>query len=164
MRHKMHRVIGVIIIGIALVVVALACGDDPPPSPTPVARTAETAAAEPTATQTSAPEPSDSLRLSAGESGVLEHESGARIEIPQGATDEAVTVSITEVEPSDDKLPAGRRIGHGLRHLHRSSRDRASGRHPHTLRAPARHDGGGRSRPALGRGHREVGDSGRRGG
>ncbi len=108
----MHRGIGVVIIGIALVVVALACGDDPPPSPTPVARTAEDSqATEPTAAQTSAPEPSDSLRLSAGESGVLEHDSGARIEIPQGATDEAVTVSITEVEPSDDKLPSGIALG-----------------------------------------------------
>ena len=48
-----------------------------------------------------------SLRLSSGESGVLEHDSGARMEISQGALTEAVTVSISEVEPP----PSPARVG-----------------------------------------------------
>ena len=49
-----------------------------------------------------------SLRLSAGDSGTLEHESGARMEIPQGALAEAVNVSISEVVPPDSPLKVSR--------------------------------------------------------
>ena len=45
------------------------------------------------------------LRLSAGESGTLKHESGAVVEIPSGALKESVTVSISEVEPPGPELP-----------------------------------------------------------
>ncbi len=104
----MHRGIGVFIIGIALALVALACGDDRQPSPNPGARAAETAEAEPTPTATTAQTSPASLRVPAGESGSLEHGSGARMEIPPGALTEAVTVSITEVEPPPSPVKTGR--------------------------------------------------------
>ena len=108
----MHGGIGVVAIGIALALVALACGDScqpSQPSPTPVTSSGDGGGDG--SARTSTPEPPASLRLPAGESGALEHDSGARIEIPQGATDEAVTVSIAEVEPPGDKLPAGVELG-----------------------------------------------------
>ena len=46
-----------------------------------------------------------SLRLPAGEYGILEHDSGVRVEIPSGAVNESVTVSISEVEPPGPELP-----------------------------------------------------------
>ena len=49
-----------------------------------------------------------SLRVSAGQFGVLEHDSGARMEIPKGALTEAVTVSISEVEPPLSPARVGR--------------------------------------------------------
>ena len=49
-----------------------------------------------------------SLRLSSGESGVLEHDSGARMEVPQGALTESVTVSISEVDPPPGPTRVGR--------------------------------------------------------
>ena len=52
-----------------------------------------------------------SLELPAGQVGVLGHISGARIEIPSGATDETVTVSISEVAPPDIQLPASAKLG-----------------------------------------------------
>ena len=51
---------------------------------------------------------SASLRLSAGEHGVLEHDSGARMEIPQGALTETVTVSISEVDPPPSPVDVGK--------------------------------------------------------
>ena len=51
---------------------------------------------------------SASQRLSAGESGVVEHASGARIEVPRGALTESVTVSISEVEPPPSPAKVGR--------------------------------------------------------
>ena len=45
------------------------------------------------------------LNIPAGESGTLEYEGGARIEIPKGALSESVTVSISEVEPPSVELP-----------------------------------------------------------
>ena len=77
---------------------------------TPSVTAATPSASAPTSVPTAHTSPV-SLRLSAGQSGSLEHDSGARIEIPQGATDEAVTVSITEVEPPHDKLPWGVELG-----------------------------------------------------
>ena len=56
----------------------------------------------------SASEVTVSLRLSSGESGVLEHDSGARMEVSQGALTEAVTVSISEVEPPPSPAKVGR--------------------------------------------------------
>ena len=56
-------------------------------------------------------EESVSLRLASGESGVLEHDSGARMEIPKGALTETVTVSISEVEPPSTDLPEGVELG-----------------------------------------------------
>ena len=52
-----------------------------------------------------------SLSIPAGEAGTLEHESGARIEIPSGAVEESVTVSITEVESPQSDLPHGVQMG-----------------------------------------------------
>ena len=107
----------IVISGLLAVLLASACGDDPPPSPAPGARTAETAEAEPTATQTPVSAPTSvptaqtspaSLRVPAGESGVLGHDSGARMEIPPGALIEAVTVSIAEVEPPPSPVKTGR--------------------------------------------------------
>ena len=49
-----------------------------------------------------------SLDLSAGQSGVLEHESGARIEVPNGAVTESVAVSIREVPLPPSPLEVGR--------------------------------------------------------
>ena len=49
-----------------------------------------------------------SLRLSSGEFGVLEHDSGARMEVSQGALTESVTVSISEVEPPPSPAKVGR--------------------------------------------------------
>ena len=49
-----------------------------------------------------------SIELPAGEYAVVEHDSGARIEIPIGATTEQATVSITEVEPPESEIKVGR--------------------------------------------------------
>lgn len=49
-----------------------------------------------------------SLDLSAGQSGVLAHESGARIEVPNGAVTESVAVSIREVPLPPSPLEVGR--------------------------------------------------------
>ena len=49
-----------------------------------------------------------SLRLSAGESGLLEHDSGARMEMPRGALTETVTVTISEVGPPASPTNTGR--------------------------------------------------------
>ena len=43
--------------------------------------------------------PPISLRLPAGQAGLVEHDSGARIDVPQGATQERATVSIAQVSP-----------------------------------------------------------------
>ena len=52
--------------------------------------------------------PPISLRLPAGQAGVVEHDSGARIEVPRGATEERVTVSIEEVKPPPSPLEVRR--------------------------------------------------------
>ena len=52
-----------------------------------------------------------SLDIPAGESGTLEHGSGARIEIPSGAVDESVTASISEVESPQSDVPPGVQLG-----------------------------------------------------
>ena len=85
----------------------------------------------------SPPPPSESMTVTAGDAAVFEHDSGARIEIPEGGTvpvpsewaagpeligtiqmasDVMVTVSITEFD-----TPVPKRAGHGsgVRHLHR---------------------------------------------
>ena len=49
-----------------------------------------------------------SVDLSAGQAGVLEHESGARIEVPNGAVTESVAVSIREVPLPPSPLEVGR--------------------------------------------------------
>ena len=95
----------------ASVTVTILSSSAPAPAPTPARISAPAPTALPTPAATTAQTPPVSLRLSAGESGSLEHHSGARIEIPGGATDEAVTVSITEVEPPHDKLPSGVELG-----------------------------------------------------
>ena len=51
------------------------------------------------------------LRLEAGERGVLEHASGARLQIPRRALPARATVSIAEVEPPPATLPAGVSLG-----------------------------------------------------
>ena len=48
------------------------------------------------------------VQLDAGESGVLEHNSGAWIEVPEGALIEAAVISITEVEPPESPLDVRR--------------------------------------------------------
>ena len=58
--------------------------------------------------------PPVSLGLRAGRSGVLEHDSGARIEFPEGATSERVTVSIAEVEPPDSPLQVSRAFDYSV--------------------------------------------------
>ena len=52
--------------------------------------------------------PPISLRLPAGQAGVVEHDSGARIEVPRGATEEQVTVTIEEVKPPPSPLEVRR--------------------------------------------------------
>ena len=49
-----------------------------------------------------------SMTIAAGEAAVVTHDSGAEIEIPAGATTEAATVSITEVDPPESILSLGR--------------------------------------------------------
>ena len=49
-----------------------------------------------------------SVNIAAGEAAVVTHDSGAEIEIPAGATTEAATVSITEVDPPESILSLGR--------------------------------------------------------
>ena len=49
-----------------------------------------------------------SLRLSPDQHGLLEHDSGARMEVPKGALTESVTVSISEVEPPPSPAKIGR--------------------------------------------------------
>ena len=49
-----------------------------------------------------------SVRLSVGESWTLEHDSGARMEVPRGALTETVAVSISEVEPPASPTRTGR--------------------------------------------------------
>ena len=49
-----------------------------------------------------------SLRLPAGQAGVVEDDSGARIDVPQGATEERATVSIAEVKPPPSPLDVRR--------------------------------------------------------
>ena len=49
-----------------------------------------------------------SVDLSVGQAGVLEHESGARIEVPNGAATESVAVSIREVPLPPSPLEVGR--------------------------------------------------------
>ena len=83
----------------------------PAPVTAPTAAPAPTARPAPAATAPSAPpvrSESVSLRVSAGQSGTLEHDSGARMEIPQGALIESVTVSISEVEPPPSPARVGR--------------------------------------------------------
>ena len=53
-------------------------------------------------------EESVSLKLSAGESGTLEHDSGARMEIPDGALLGGASVSITVVDPPPSSVDVGR--------------------------------------------------------
>ena len=48
--------------------------------------------------------PPISLRLPAGQAGLVEHDSGARIDVPQGATQERATVSIAQVDPPPSPL------------------------------------------------------------
>lgn len=52
--------------------------------------------------------PPISLRLPAGQAGVVEHDSGARIEVPRGATEEQTSVSIEEVQPPPSPLEVRR--------------------------------------------------------
>ncbi len=52
-----------------------------------------------------------SLSIPVGESGTLEHESGARIEIPAGAVEESVTASISVVESPQADVPTGVQLG-----------------------------------------------------
>ena len=52
--------------------------------------------------------PPISLRLPAGQAGVVEHDSGARIEVPRGATEQQATVSIEEVKPPPSPLEVRR--------------------------------------------------------
>ena len=75
----------------------------PAPAPTAAPATAPTASSAPPVRAESV-----SLRVSAGQSGTLEHDSGARMEIPQGALIESVTVSISEVEPPASPARVGR--------------------------------------------------------
>ena len=55
-----------------------------------------------------APAEKASVRLSAGQSGELTHDSGARIEIPEGALLGAAAVSIVEVEPPPSPVEVGK--------------------------------------------------------
>ena len=62
----------------------------------------------PVAGRQTSPAPPVSITLDAGQPGELAHVSGARIEIPDGATAEAVTVSIEEVPPPDSIVKVAR--------------------------------------------------------
>ena len=72
----------------------------PTPLKPPVARTKEPPVAVPPRTV--------SIDLPAGQSGVLTHESGARVEVPLGAATSAVTVAISEVDPPPSPFKVGR--------------------------------------------------------
>ena len=50
----------------------------------------------------------ESISLAAGETAILNHESGAQIAVPAGATADDTTISITEIEPPDSDVEVGR--------------------------------------------------------
>ena len=78
-----------------------------PATSTPVSDSEPPGAPSPTHQRSSSSQPV-TLDLPRGETGVLEHSSGARIAVPEGATAEETTVTITEVEPPDSPVNVGR--------------------------------------------------------
>ena len=106
-----------IVVAVAAVVLFLSFGaddsetDEPPPSSAVESEPTRTAAApsptEPTPTPMSIIGSPISKDLPAGQAGALAHSTGARIEIPRGATTDSITVSIAEIEPPDGSAEVG---------------------------------------------------------